>query len=94
MAELEYKNLEYKSKMTIEQAIEILTMLDVCGLAYEAKEIAIEALKKQIPQKVLAKNWYDNEIHVCPVCENLVLHDYCPFCGQKLNWSDDYEVAE
>ena len=64
-----------------------------------AVEIAVEALKKQVPKKpkVPIDTW------VCPVCgrdveyqvmlgENIIFggqHDYCPKCGQAIDWSDE-----
>lgn len=59
-----------------------------------AREIAISALEKQIPKKpfkeVIVKK---NTRMVCPVCF-VNLHylveqqNYCPDCGQALDWSD------
>ena len=53
---------------------------------YEAMEMAINALEKQIPKKIVK---YD----VCPICNNsesttwyYVGASYCEFCGQKLDW--------
>ena len=61
---------------------------------YEAMELAIKALEKQIPKKVifvhpLQEN--DGGDYMCPSCKtgtvlNAYGHisDYCPYCGQKL----------
>lgn len=46
------------------------------------------AIKRQIPQKVLIKDWGKDIKYVCPVCESFAIRDYCAFCGQKLDWSD------
>ena len=47
-------------------------------------ELAIEALEKQIARKMDSFN--------CPICryyfEDGEIHNYCPKCGQKLEWSD------
>lgn len=80
------------SKMSIEKAIAILRD-GVNAKTYkeqiDARNIAIEALKKQIPIKVSI--YYDDEF-TCPVCGNTT-EDYdvttinvCPECGQKLRW--------
>ncbi len=54
--------------------------------------IAIEALEKQIPQKV----WYDSNRAYCPVCwENVKSYeDYCPCCGQLIDWEEEKTDAE
>ena len=46
-----------------------------------------EALEKQIPKKLKDDGWL-----YCPICGRDVLmdrFDYCPDCGQALDWSDD-----
>lgn len=60
----------------------------------------IRALKKQIPQKPdLEGDGYDDngeliyDTGYCPNCRHLFevdydSPDYCPVCGQKLDWSD------
>lgn len=69
-----------------------------------AFEIAIEALKKQIPMK---PKEYEDKFYACPVCGNVVHHKwvkyptklmpksvglpYCLDCGQRLNWRDEDE---
>ena len=51
----------------------------------EALEIAVIALKKQIPKKPRKTR---SEI-VCPTCNTLVgSSPYCRYCGQALDWSD------
>lgn len=48
-------------------------------------DIAIEALKKQLPQKPV---WTRNE-RVCPRCRTLVgSSPYCKYCGQALDQTD------
>ena len=66
-----------------------------------ACKASIEALEKQIPHKL--KTRYDNEFtdadgnrgmlvrHIeCPNCESemFIQFEYCPECGQKLDWSE------
>lgn len=49
--------------------------------------LAIEALKKQIPKKPKLSE-YD---YSCPNCEfeYLINEKYCSNCGQKLDWSEE-----
>lgn len=56
----------------------------------EAFDIAIQALEKQIPKKVLST--WDKEFALCPCCNGKGLSDkqkYCDNCGQRLDWSDE-----
>ena len=66
----------------------------------EAKNMAIQALEKQIPKKVVLRHIrkYDGfDDGECPTCGNSVLRDgfsndvYCDNCGQKLDWSEESE---
>ena len=86
---------------------------DVQGTA-DALRMAIKALEKQIPKKVITppcntceKQLCDCECkhfnvtyrddYRCPTCDSNGVYiseyefrfDYCPNCGQKLNWSDN-----
>ena len=78
--------------MTLEEAIGIVK----CAIGEiewkypldyaEAFEVAIETLEKQIPEKPKDDGWL-----YCPICGRDVLmdrFDYCPDCGQALDWSD------
>lgn len=60
--------------------------------------MAISALEKQIPEKPFCDTIYrqisfitveKEDIFTCK-CNNTVCKEYryCPFCGQKLDWSD------
>ena len=67
---------------------------------YKANEIAIQALEKQIPKKPT----YEGDGYapdgtfvwdewLCPCCGKRYEvdyddYDYCPHCGQKIDWSD------
>lgn len=61
----------------------------------EEIEIAIQALKKQIPMKSTEIN-DECGYFECPACGDLIYaegarfeeHKYCLSCGQKLDWSD------
>lgn len=52
-----------------------------------AKHIAIEALEKQMPKKVIETDWI-----YCPNCKRpldvIQKYKYCVICGQKLDWSE------
>ena len=82
--------------MTYKQAIIVLSMIEAHGrVPILAKEKSIEALKKQMPKKVVV----DKNIYLCPNCGANVETDcgddmldyrlnYCDNCGQKLDWSE------
>lgn len=56
----------------------------------EARDMAINALEKQIPKKPIFTE--DKQFALCPCCDMKGLIDkqkYCDDCGQKLDWSDD-----
>ena len=80
--------------MTESEAIEIVRkekayMDSHAGRAQsEAFQIAINALEKQIPKKVI--KWANGTEH-CPTCDcdnSCVGYGVCIDCGQKLDWSD------
>lgn len=61
----------------------------------EAEKIAIEALEKQVPQKVIVKRAFDflrgkiGTDKLCPTCSRPVRWiDYPCRCGQMLDWSE------
>ena len=73
--------------MTINEAINYIT--HHAFISDDVKEIAIEALEKQIPKKL---DVWANETEHCPNCE----HDntclgfrFCVNCGQAIDWSAD-----
>lgn len=61
----------------------------------EALKTAVKVLKKQIPKKPFV----DDDWYCCPTCgkalslgrRKLIDHkyEYCRYCGQLINWSDD-----
>lgn len=60
-----------------------------------ADGVAIEALQKQVPKKVLfgiMKGHFMNGYH-CPNCKELYVEkmnfEYCPFCGQRIDWEGE-----
>lgn len=56
----------------------------------EAVKKAIEALKKQIPEKVKESAFGNVSYYKCPECGEIsgVNAEYCSCCGQKLEWED------
>ena len=85
--------------MTEDEAIkEIRFNMSTIGLSneaakrvVEARDMAINALEKQIPKKPMfnGKNWY-RCVNGCEIHKKQFEKDwYCPKCGQKLNWESD-----
>ena len=83
--------------MDIEKAIdclkadkEYLTDMKICD--GEEMDIAIRALEKQIPKKILRGTVKRDMACYCPNCKEFVCfedtekHSYCPNCGQRLEW--------
>ena len=68
---------------------------------HEENLIAIQALGKQIPKKPTYEGdgyapdgTFVLDEWICPCCETRYEvdyddYDYCPNCGQKLDWEDD-----
>ena len=68
---------------------------------HEENLIAIQALKKQIPKKATLEGdgyapdgTFVLDEWLCPCCGKRYEvdyddYDYCPNCGQKLDWSDE-----
>lgn len=53
-----------------------------------------ELVNKETPMKVTEKldaPVSHEQYRKCPKCKDLVarMYSYCPFCGQKLDWSDE-----
>ncbi len=64
----------------------------------QALELGVKALEKQIPKKPVYEGDGYSDGHlvydtwICPLCEKRYEvdyddYDYCPDCGQKLDWS-------
>lgn len=81
-------------------AMKILLKNDFNAIDFSyARMPAIEALEKQIPKKPKGETdpMFGDVATVCPNCGNRGLvnpfvkskvYDYCPKCGQALDWSD------
>jgi len=61
----------------------------------EIRDIAIEALEKQLPKKPDIMDYILGDIDFkCPTCKSEYIcekgyeHFYCPNCGQKIKWSE------
>lgn len=87
-----------------QEAIEILTLNDELKKKFpnlkEVYEVAVKALEKQIPKKpnYEGDGYADGELvydtWICPNCEKHYEvdyddYDYCPNCGQALDWSEE-----
>ena len=65
----------------------------------EALEIGIQALEKQIPKKPIINHINTNEDvteieYTCSACgtnyvELTPCEEFCPYCGNKIDWSDE-----
>ena len=75
-----------QEKDRIECAIRhIQTAVDVDPWAVE---IAVDAMEKQMPKKIISKDDYED----CPVCGTIVRYrseGYCYNCGQKYVWAEE-----
>ena len=75
--------------MTIERAIEILDPehrenYDSIELVEEACYMGMEALKRQLPMKPRCDI-------ACPICGRAAIYEnFCPDCGQAIDWSESY----
>lgn len=64
--------------------------------AYEAIDMAIDALKKQIPMKPIGEHYAHMR---CPSCNHRIpsgqgsssrrRDNWCNYCGQAINWSGE-----
>lgn len=70
-----------------EKAIEIIPIIGGKSL-----DIAVSALEKQIPKKVVEKNIVEDvSLNYCPYCNFRFIGwgmKHCGECGQALDWSD------
>lgn len=61
-----------------------------CEKCHEARDMAIIALEKQVPQRVVYISGGESG-YICPKCENFLDHtipNYCCKCGQRIELGD------
>ena len=91
--------------LDMEDAIRIIEGLDTSNSEenIKAKKMAVAAMKKQIPKKLIKKEYEGEEItnYLCPTCKEVLRNQwddgfiignkksYCDKCGQRLDWSDE-----
>ena len=72
--------------MTEKEAIEYLKR------RYLVVDRAIKALRRQIPIKpVTVLGSYDKPEYECQNCGDTIpdnMYEFCPYCGQAIDWSD------
>lgn len=83
--------------MTIQKALNYFTrrkeQLGISDKIQQAETLAISALEKQIPCKLAPKSSKKAEVPVCGKCNRIMdlmqgELNYCPNCGQKIDWSE------
>ena len=72
------------------------TRADGKGLDDQARGLAVMALEKQIPKKVVRSECYRHIFLCCPGCQIVlkeeheeIFTDFCIRCGQRLEWGID-----
>lgn len=84
--------------MTYEEAIEMFSVAvtaELCERNRDLYRIAIKALEKQIPKKLIhiTRNEHCEKVigYRCPTCKADVTGSgfFCWKCGQALDWSDE-----
>lgn len=79
----------------LEFVCSLATALDTKGLIKKAKDIAVDALRKQEPVKPDYHTCGAGDYWSCPKCGyrgiNDVYGNYCSECGQLIGWGDDSE---
>jgi len=89
--------------MTIEEAIKMLERIQdpepyepqITKSAYDALQMGVDALKKQIPMKAVGTHYAHMR---CPSCNHRIpsgggsssrrRDNWCNYCGQKIDWSE------
>ena len=79
---------ESEAKAILERDLNCLKQNKALPDSIEAMQIAINALEKQIPQKISIEGYCGFVDYICPVCGNDIdlnkKHNYCSNCGQRL----------
>lgn len=78
--------------MEIKEAIQYIT--HHAFISDDVKDMAIEALEKQISYEVVNEGDKFEGYGICKcggcaVDQFSMLYNYCPKCGQKLDWSEE-----
>lgn len=85
---------------TVCDMVEVVRCKD-CRYWQDNNGMGMEALKKQMPKKpTFEGDGYDDsgniiyDTWICPCCEDRYevdyeRHNYCPTCGQAIDWSDE-----
>ena len=81
--------------MTIQESLEIIKneMPYESGVINETLNMVENAVEKQIPCKLAPKSSKKSELPVCGKCNGIMdlmqgELNYCPNCGQKIDWSE------
>ena len=79
---------EIEAKAILERDLNCLKQNKALPDSIEAMQIAINALEKQIPQKISKEGYCGFVDYICPVCGNDIdlnkKYNYCSNCGQRL----------
>ena len=79
---------ESEAKAILERDLNCLKQNKALPDSIESMQIAINALEKQIPQKISIEGYCGFVDYICPVCGNDIdlnkKHNYCSNCGQRL----------
>ena len=82
---------ESEAKAILERDLNCLKQNKALPDSIEAMQIAINALEKQIPQKISIEGYCGFVDYICPVCGNDIdlnkKYNYCSNCGQRLDWT-------
>ena len=80
-----------EAKAILERDLNCLKQNKALPDSIEAMQIAINALEKQIPQKISIEGYCGFVDYICPVCGNDIdlnkKYNYCSNCGQRLDWT-------
>ena len=79
---------ESEAKAILERDLNCLKQNKALPDSIEAMQIAINALEKQIHQKISKEGYCGFVDYICPVCGNDIdlnkKYNYCSNCGQRL----------
>lgn len=91
--------MDYKIAIDVIQSLKGNTNVEYVENGDTGCDLAIEALEKQIPKKPVENyNWIDFDAYekmfnaqwFCKSCDIAINenYEYCPHCGQKIDWED------